>query len=157
MNLADVGKHMVDLRRSEIDWERSSRKDGRYVFTKKVYLRPDDYKDSATRPDFVYKWVAYDSTDDFRNMRHWQMEYDAEVVQASDESAEAWPELVGKPNAEGHYRYMDMILMRVPLLRWLNKRIEDRERYDKARTALDQKFRAEVAAGGAEIEEVDIR
>jgi len=155
MNLAELNRRMVDLRRSEVDWDRSSRKDGRYVFTKKVYLRFDDYKDSATRPEFVYRWVAYDKSDDFRNMNQWAMEYNAEVVQATDPTAEVWPETV-VPTAEGHYRYMDLILMRIPLLRWLEKLEADRGRYDKARLALDKKFRAEAASEGAEVTDVDL-
>lgn len=154
MNLSELNRRMVDLRRSEIDWPRSSRKDGRYMFTKKVYLRFDDYKDSSTRPNYVYRWVAYDDKDDFRNFNHWKMEFDAEPVFATDETTEVWPETL-VPNAEGHYRYMDMILMRVPLLRWLEKLETDSKRFDRAREGLDKKFRAEAAAEGAEVTEVD--
>ena len=158
MNLSDIKRRMVDLKRSGVDWERSSPQEGRFFFTKdKVYLNWRDYKDSSTRPNFVYRWVAYDDKDDFRNMNKWKWEFDAEVVAATDHTNEVWPELIGKPNAEGHYRYMDMVLMRIPLLKWLEKREADTKRYDNARKSLDAKFRAEAAAEGAEVTEVDIK
>ena len=156
MNLADLNKRMVDLRRSEINWDLSSREDGKYQFIKKVYLRFDDYKDSSTRPNYVYRWVAYDDKDDFRNFNHWKMELDAEVVNASDATNEVWPETL-TPTSEGHYRYMDLILMRIPLLRWLQKLEADSKRFDKAREGLDRKFRAEAHAEGAEVTEVDLK
>lgn len=158
MNLAEINKRFVDLKRSGVDKENSSPKDGKYVFNgKKVYLKWSDYKDSSTRLNYVYKWVAYDERDDFKNFNTWKWDLDAEPVLAVDPTTEIWPEMVGKPNAEGYYRYMDMILMRVPLLKWLEKRDADSKRFDKAREQMDKKFRAEAKAEGAEVTEVELK
>lgn len=151
MNLKDIKDHMVDLRRSTYDKERSIPKDGKYVWLNKVYLKNKDYRDDQTRPNFVYRWVAFDENADFANYNKWRMNWDAVPVTYDDAMAEVYPEPL-VPDVEGHYRYMDMILMRIPLLVWVNKREEDTGRYDKARVGLDKKFRSEAKAEGAEFE-----
>lgn len=143
MNLADLKKRMVDLRRSEYDKERSSPKDGKYVWTKKVYLQFSDYKDDNTRPNFKYRWVAYDSNNDFAQFNHWRMNYEATPVDYKEPSTEIYPEPL-VPNAEGHYRYMDMILMKIPIAVEVDRIVDNRQRYDKAREGLDKKFKSEV-------------
>jgi hypothetical protein len=158
MNLSDVRRRMVDLKRSGVDWERSDPVNGQYHFNnQKVYLHWDDYKDSSTRPNFKYHWVAYDDKDDFRNIKKWQWDFDAEFVVATDRSNEVWPELIGKPGTDGLYHYMDMVLMKVPLLKHLETMDENSKRYDKAREGLDKKFRSEAATEGAEVTEVEVR
>jgi hypothetical protein len=158
VNLKDVRDRMVDLKRSGIDWDRSDPVAGQYHFNKpKVYLRWSDYKDSSTRLDYVYRWVAYDDKDDFRNINKWKWDMDADFVYGSDKSNEVWPELIGKPGVDNLYHYMDMVLMKIPLLKYIEKREEDASRYDKAREGLDKKFRSEAAAEGAEVTEVELK
>ena len=158
MNLKDVRDRLVDLKRSGVDWDRSDPVAGQYHFNApKVYLRWKDYKDASTRLNFVYRWVAYDNTDDFRNINKWKWDFGAEFVVASDKSNEVWPELIGKPGTDGFYHYMDMVLMKIPLLKWLEKREADITRFDKAREGLDRKFRAEAKAEGAEVTEVELK
>ena len=152
MNLRDIQKRMVDLRRSDWDKERSVPKNGEYYFKNKVYLTFNDYKDSQTRPNFVYRFVAYDDKDDFRNMMTWTHNFNAEIVRCDDPLVEIWPEMIGKPDAEGKYRYKDLVLMRIPLEIWLDKMDEDSRRYDKAREGLDKRFKAECKAEGAEVD-----
>jgi len=50
------------------------------------------------------------------------------------------------PNVEGHYRYMDMILMKIPIAVEVDRIVDNRQRYDKAREGLDKKFQSEVKA-----------
>lgn len=151
MNLQDIKRHMVDLRRSEYDKERSSPKDGKYFWTKKVYLNSKDYKDDNTRPDFKYRWVAFDERDDFINYNHWRMTYEATPVDYKDAATEIYPEPL-VPNAEGFYRYMDMILMKIPIAVEVQRILDNRGQYDKAREGLDKKFRSEAAKEGAVFE-----
>jgi len=80
MNLSDLKKRLVDLRRSDYDKERSSPKDGRYFWNKKVYLKFDDYKDDNVRPNFKYRWVAYDDKNDFAQFNHWRMNFEATLL-----------------------------------------------------------------------------
>ena len=151
MNLADLKRTMVDLRRSKWDKERSSPKDGRYLWTDKVYMKAGDYKDDQTRPKFVYRWVAFDERDDFVNFNHWRMHFGAVPVDYKDDLVEIYPEPL-VPTVVGHYRYMDMILMRIPLERWVDEKIDNMKRYDKAREGLDKKFRSDAKAEGAEFD-----
>lgn len=151
MNLSDLKQHMVDLRRSEYDKERSSPKDGQYVWTNKVYLKFNDYKDDNTRPQFKYRWVAFDEKDDFVRYNHWRMKYDAVPVDYKDAGTEIYPEPL-VPTVEGHYRFMDMILMKIPIGIEVDRIIDNRGQYDKAREGLDKKFRSETASEGAVFE-----
>lgn len=148
MNLSDIKKHMVDLRRSEWDKERSIPKNGTYFFTKKVYLNSKDYRDDQTRPKFKYRWVAFDSKDDFASFNHWRMSYQATAVDYKDEETEVWPEFL-VPDAEGHYRYMDMILMKIPIAVEVDRILDNRAQYDKAREGLQKKFNTDAAAEDA--------
>jgi len=145
MNLAELKKRMVDLRRSEWDKERSSPKDGKYIWTKKVYLQTKDYRDDMTRPNFKYRWVAYDSKDDFASFQHWSMNYGATPVHFADEATEVYPEPL-VPNAEGHYRFMDMILMKMPTENEVKRIVDNRKQFDKAAEGLQKKFRTDAAA-----------
>jgi uncharacterized protein Usg len=141
-----------------VDWEKSDPVAGQYSFTnQKVYYHWKDYKDASTRLNYIYRWVAYDAADDYRNINKWKWDFDAEMVSATDKSVELWPELIGKPGADGYYHYMDMVLMRIPLLKWLEKKEADSKRYDKAREGLDKKFRSEAAAEGADVSEVELK
>lgn len=151
MNLADIKKHMVDLRRSEYDKERSAPKDGKYHWTKKVYLNTKDYRDDQTRPKFKYRWVAYDSRDDFASFNHWRMSYQATPVDYKDEATEVYPEPL-VPDAEGHYRWMDMILMKLPVEAEVDRIVDNRKQYDKAREGLQRKFNSDAAAEEAAFE-----
>lgn len=151
MNLADIKKHMVDLRRSEWDKERSSPKDGRYYWNKKVYLNFADYRDSQTRPKYKYRWVAFDKDNDFSSFNHWSMAYQATTVDYKDPETEVYPEPL-VPTVEGHYRYMDMILMKIPLGVEVDRILDNRKQYDKAREGLQKKFNADAASEGAVFE-----
>jgi hypothetical protein len=148
MNLSDIKKHMVDLRRSEWDKDRSSPKDGKYHWTKKVYLTYADYRDNQTRPNFKYRWVAFDKDNDFASFNHWSMTYQATTVDYKDPATEVYPEPL-VPTVEGHYRYMDMILMKIPIDVEVDRIVDNRKQYDKAREGLQKKFNSDAASEGA--------
>ena len=148
MNLSDIKKHMVDLRRSSWDKERSSPKDGRYYWANKVYLTSKDYRDDQTRPKFKYRWVAFDEKDDFVNYNHWRMTYEATPVDYKDEETEIYPEPL-VPTVEGKYRFMDMILMKIPIGVEVSRISDNRKQYDKAREGLQKKFNSDAASEDA--------
>jgi len=148
LNLSDIKKHMVDLRRSSWDRERSSPKDGRYYWANKVYLTSKDYRDDQTRPKFKYRWVAFDEKDDFVNYNHWRMTYEATPVDYKDEETEIYPEPL-VPTVEGKYRFMDMILMKIPIGVEVSRISDNRKQYDKAREGLQKKFNSDAASEDA--------
>jgi len=151
LNLSDIKKHMVDLRRSTWDKERSSPKDGRYYWANKVYLTAKDYRDDQTRPKFKYRWVAFDKDNDFASFNHWRMSYQATTVDYKDEATEIYPEPLA-PTVEGHYRFMDMILMKIPIAVEVTRISDNRKQYDKAREGLQKKFNSDAASEGAVFE-----
>ena len=155
MNLAELKKRMVDLRRSEYDKERSSPKDGKYIWVKKVYLKTSDYRDDNTRPEFKYRWVAFDKNDDFASFNHWRMNYEATTVDYKDPSTEVYPEPL-VPTAEGHYRFMDMILMKIPVAAEVNRILDNRAQYDKAALGIQKKFNTDAGAEQAAFAEGNV-
>ena len=148
MNLSDIKKHTVDLRRSTWDKERASPKDGLYYWVNKVYLTSKDYRDDQTRPKFKYRWVAFDEKDDFVNYNHWRMTYEATPVDYKDEETEIYPEPL-VPTVEGKYRFMDMILMKIPIGVEVSRISDNRKQYDKAREGLQKKFNSDAASEDA--------
>jgi hypothetical protein len=155
LNLSELKKHMVDLRRSEFDKDRSSPKDGRYIWTKKVYLLTKDYRDDQTRPNFKYRWVAFDKNDDFASFNHWRMNFDASPVDYKDAATEVYPEPL-VPDAEGHYRFMDMILMKIPVAAEVDRIMSNRKQFDKAAEGLQKKFNTDAGAEQAAFTEGNV-
>lgn len=140
----EIIKHIVDLRRSKWDKERSDRKKGRYHFIEKVYVKNSDYLDDLIRPDHVFSFVGYDIKDPQSGFFYWQMHYAAEPVTEVDDY---WPEGLA-PDANGHYKFIDSILVKVPTDIWVNKVIEDRGRYDKSAENLQKSFKETAKAAG---------
>lgn len=142
----EILKHIVDLRRSGWDKERSNKKTGQYLFTgEKVYVKNSDYKDDTIRPEYVFFFLGYDEQDPQSGFEYWRMKYGAEAVTEADEY---WPETM-KPNANGHYKFIDSILAKVPTETWVNKVIEDRAKYDKGAKNIQQSFQDQAKASGA--------
>jgi len=103
-DLAELNTHIVDLNRSPWDKERSDRAKGIYYFNgPKVYIKKSDYDDSASRPAHVLKWIDVD------RLPYMRAKFGAEPVTPSDPY---WPEPM-PPNAEGHYKYIDAILVKI--------------------------------------------
>jgi hypothetical protein len=149
--LSEIKRHLIDLRRSTYDKDRSSPQDGKYHWTNKVYLQSKDYRDDQTRPNFKYRWVAFDENDDFVNYNHWRMSYEATPVDYKDSETEVYPEPL-VPTVEGHYRFSDMILMKIPIAVEVNRIVSNRKQYDKAREGLQKKFNSDAASEGAVFE-----
>lgn len=137
----------IDKTRSDIVWEKSIPDDGVYVFRNdgKVYLKGSDYDDTAGRPEHVCLWQRYDKVNDYAEMREWQRTLDAECITVDDPY---WPEGIS-PNLEGHYVRGDSIAMKIKTNRWIQKRVEDVNRFDKNREKLEAGFANTVSALGS--------
>lgn len=152
INAKTVKERIVDLRRSEWDKDSSDRHNGIYHFTKKVYVKRSDYDDAATRPDYVFQLVGYDDKDPQSGFNYWNMSYGAEAVTEKDDY---WPEVIRKPDANGHYKFKDSILVKIPLEAWIDKVSGDRKRYDKSAQNLHKSFQDQAKAAGAGVPEFD--
>ena len=142
----DLKKHLVDLRRSDWDKEKSDPKKGKYVFKKKIYVKRDDYRDTASRPDYVFKWVGFREEDPRSGYYLWQMKWDASPVVAGEDPF--WPEPL-KPDASGHYSVMDALLVKIPLDVYMAKVKDDRELSERTVASSKKRFQAEAAKDGA--------
>jgi hypothetical protein len=141
----EITKHIVDLRRSKWDKERSNRKKGQYFFTEKVYVKNTDYKDDTIRPDYVFFFVGYDLQDPQSGYDYWRMHYGAEPVTEEDDY---WPEPL-RPDEEGYYKFVDSLLVKVPVEIWLDKVLADRKKYDKSAEDIQKSFQDNAKAQGA--------
>lgn len=149
MNLDDVQKSVVDLKRSDWDPAKSDRAKGVYSFKTKVYIKLSDYNDEVARPDHVLKWIGFEDDETSASYKLYRQKYGAEPVTTEDPY---FPELADI-DAEGHYRYMDTILVKIPLVVWLRKRVEDMERSKKSTHAVvDAEFSSQTKAAGLDID-----
>ena len=139
----------IDLNRSEWDEKKSDPSKGMYELKHKVYVRDGDYLQQDTRPPWVFMWNRYEPRTNYKEVRDWQIKYQATFVTLEDPY---WPEGV-PPDAEGKYVYGDAVLMKIPLEVWMNKRIADSERSERAGKSLKRKFEQTAKAEGAGISE----
>ncbi len=113
MYLSDL--KFIDLKHSDIDEENSDPKRGKYVFKKKVYL---SYRDKGRRPVWYYTWCRYSKSNDYADLQEWQARWAYQLVKSSE--GEIWPEGLA-PDAEGSYRFGDLIAVKCPLLDHLKR------------------------------------
>jgi len=139
---------LVDMRHSVIDKDKSTPEKGLYAFKKKVYV---DYKTKAQRPPYFFTWVRYNPRDDFKDVRDYQVKWGYEYVTKDDPY---WPEGLG-PDAEGHYRYGDVVLMRCPLINELRKREQEIAISQRASVSKQKGFEAQMGAEGGGLHAVD--
>lgn len=147
----EIRKHIVDLRRSEWDKESSNRKKGNYHFFKKVYVKDSDYLDKDIRPDYVFFFVGYAEQDPLSGFDYWRMHFQAELVTENDDY---WPEPL-RPDAEGKYKFLDSVLVKVPVLVWLEKVDDDKSKYDKTAKGIHKAFQDQASAAGCGIKELE--
>lgn len=139
----------VDLKRSVWDEKASKPEQGKYKFSKKVYLKSSDYDDKSIRPRHVLIWNRWEKANDYYEFKEWERDLDAESVKAAD--GLYWPEPLS-PKADGTYQWKDSILMQVPLIKWLQKRDEDVKRYDRQRQSIQGQMQATAKAYGADLD-----
>lgn len=140
---------IIDLKRSKFDRAKVDTVKGKYYFSEKHYLKNSDYNDIDVRPDHVLTWVRFDKSNDFIEMKMWESQFSAETVKSKDMLY--WPEPL-TPKPDDTYVWQDAILMQVPLDVWLQKRKEDKERYDRESSRNRDEFKEIAKNSGAEID-----
>ncbi len=142
MYLGQVG--IIDLRNSVWDENKSNRKKGDYVITKKVYVR--DLYNTPMRPPWWFRWIRNEPTNRFREVR--DAKIDGYTFVTLDDPY--WPEGVTPDEAyEGHYTFGDVILMKRKLLDELRARIHTRKISDSQGMAKKQQFQESMRDQGA--------
>lgn len=121
------------------EWQRT----GRFKFKKKVYVA---YRDKVYRPKFYLQW----NRDDSHDIRNWEAQWGYELVVAGKDPF--WPEGI-KPNKEGHFTFGDAILMKIPFLKYLIKRVEAISLSERGLDDRLEKFKADVEGSGGVVPE----
>lgn len=125
---------IVDLTHSKWDKEKSDPKTGTYDWTDKVYI---NYKDKTVRPDHSFMWVLFDQRDGLKDVRDHQIKWGYSYVTPDDPY---YPEGLA-PDAEGRYRYGDVVLMKCKLLNYLLKRQAEKKMSRDASMSRFQSFK----------------
>jgi len=103
---------IIDVKRSEFDKEKSDPAKGKFVWKKKVFI---SYKSPETRPHFKFSW----------NRNHewaiadWQNKWPGcSFVEPQDN----YVPIGLTPNADNHYTFKDVVLMKIPIEEYVNQR-----------------------------------
>lgn len=145
MHLSDI--KIVDLRHSIIDKEQSDPKNGKYVFTKKAYISYT--KDDAIRPPWKFSW-NHDAPYAFQD---WANKWPGtEFVTKKDEY---YPE--GAVNkADGHWYFKDAVLMKIPLLTYIQQRRKEIAASEKAPQRILDAVKAEYRSYGVDLSDEEL-
>ena len=111
---------IVDLKRSELDKEQSKPKDGKFVFKPggKKYVD----KASKIADNVWFSWCQYTPRDGYQMLNEWRVMYGYEPVVCGVDPY--WPDGAVK-NAESYWQYGDLVFVRVPLDREMERRAMD--------------------------------
>ena len=144
---------IVDMQRSGIekkDWkaimsgnkfEDDYRKTRQYV--------PIDYAKNATiRPPWKFHWNR--NTD--KDISDWQYKYNYSLVTEADGY---WPEGI-PPNGSKVFVRGDLVLMKVPLEDWIERRKGELKRAGVGRKVLQEQFQNQCRHVGAQVSEEEI-
>ncbi len=122
---------IVDMAKSTIDPKLSNPDKGKYVFLKKVFT---ESLHSSEHTHFT--WCRYEPRNGYRELREYEVKFGYTPV--TNKVDQYYPEGM-TPNAEGHYVYGDLILVKCPLI----DHLETLDRNEKfARGAKDAKMKA---------------
>jgi len=141
---------LIDLKRSEIDKEKSDPKIGKYVFKKKAYTKYPFADDT-----YKYKWNTVDRRpNQISPEEEWKINYKFDYVVVGQDNV--WPEGV-KPNGEGHYQFGDAILMKCRIEDYIEKRKHEIAKSEKAYKAKRDEYQASLRKIGRQVKgKVDI-
>jgi len=140
---------IVDLEKSDVDWEKSKPEDGKFVFNgPKVYYNRAAFRNTENMPPHVVKWCT--TMGDGWEIKRWQDMWGYDFVVAGRDPY--YPELVDV-DSEGHYIKGDAVLMLIPTASYVEKRKHDMERANRSADVEKQKFQNMVSEHGASVDE----
>lgn len=113
MNLQDI--RIIDLKKSAFDAKLSKPDEGEYVFLDKKYIQGNHSENS------FFSWCRYEPRNGYRELNEWRIKFGYLPVRVADK--DFVPDGVPK-NAEGHFVYGDLILVKCPLIEELKRRAE---------------------------------
>lgn len=142
MKLGNV--KVVDLKNSVVDEKLSDAKNGNYVFKTKKYI---DYMGRADRPAWWFRWIRHEPSNGLREEREAKIEGYSYVQHGVDPY---WPESI-PPDADGHFVYGDVVLMKRPLVKELDARIENLRLSRGAAQAKINAFKTQLGAEHGDI------
>jgi len=115
-----IPQKIVDLKRSQIDEERTDREKGDYHFIPGGKKYVDN--EARVADNIFFSWCQYNERDGYRMLNEWKARYGYDVVKNGEDPY--WPEGANK-TTEGYWQSGDVVLVKVPLDRELARREMD--------------------------------
>jgi hypothetical protein len=113
---------IVDLKRSKQDAKKSNPDKAEYVFEPGAKKYVD--KSAMIADNACFSWCQYNPRDGMRMLNEWKVKYGYEPVKHSVDPY--WPEGAQK-NALGYWQYGDLVLVKAPLDKEMERRRFDVE------------------------------
>lgn len=141
--LMKVSKTVVDMRISTWDEKTSQPDKGIFDWKERKYI---NFR-ATPRPEFWFTWCPYLERNGYADLRDWRLSGGWEPLKYPRdkyfcEGAEFTP--------EGTFRYGDLILVRRPLKREIEERLEE-EKLNRGGQANIDKFTADMRAQGFDV------
>jgi hypothetical protein len=139
--LGDLEADIVREEKGLKELERKYREKSNIPYITKIYVTGEDYRDPKTMPEYVFKWNRYEPRTNFREIRNWQIQFGAEFVSVDDDYV---PE--GIPaDSEGHFPFDDAVLVKIPIDRYVKKRMKEIDISERAAGNLRKKHEETLA------------
>jgi len=137
---------IIDVKRSDFDKEKSDPAKGKYTWKKKVFI---SYKSPETRPPFKFQW----------NRNHewaiadWQNKWPGcSFVEPQDNYVPAGL----TPNADNHYIFKDVVLMKIPIMEYIEQRKREIMESEKRPAIIKGMLRDEYRNAGVSVSDTEL-
>jgi hypothetical protein len=149
--IVDLTKSVVDVGDSGIkekDWKaiKKALDEGGAKFVKKVYY---EYKIPLSQCPYHFGWSAVEPSG--MTINKWKTQMGYSFVTENDPY---YPEGLTK-NEEGHYQMGDSVLMRCPVLTYIQRKMESMKRADDQLRSTKEKFATTMKQAGAGLTAAD--
>lgn len=130
---------IIDVKKSVVDSDKTKERE-MFVFKKKAYYK---FRDNAGLSPWWFYWVPKDDDSQINWLQNTQ---NYEFVGKDDLYV---PDGI-KLNAENHYQYGDLVLMKCPLQEYIMRRMKAREKADARVKSRKNQFNEDVMKDGGQ-------
>jgi hypothetical protein len=149
MHLDEITAHIIDVKRSAFDKEKSDPAKGKFVWQKKVFV---SYKNPETRPKFRFVWAYWNGKNDWGVADYMNKWNGCSFVEPQD----GYVPMGATLNADNHYVYKDVVLMKVPIEEYISQRKKEIMESEKRPQVIKGMLRDEYRNAGVSLSEQEL-
>jgi len=138
------------LEKAKIEKKRQ-KMNGDYEFIEKRYV--DFMGGKQSRPPYWFTWCRYDKSNDYRELTSWKARWNYTPVNVDTDNY--YPNGIA-PNAEGHFTFGDLILVKCALIDHLKRRKMEVDMSKGGAKAKLEKFHSDMGKSGAAMEDSEM-